>query len=349
MGAEPFYHTVVLNRLGVYHPHDGLDVFYSPESFTNADAWRGMPIIYAPSDGDDISHPDFDAVTNRQLPPEFRYVGYIDYAYIPDGTQRLEATCAITDAEVEQIARDGQLAPSSAFYADRIVEGKTARIVGTITPNHLLVFRQGACPTCYSNDDGAMFLNHAQKETVPTGSPRTASAVQFRNTTEKSETVDMDETEKGWLKQLYDKICVNNTQPEKTPEEKPMTNTADNERIAALEAQIATLTNTLAERDATIAKSEEAEAQRARDAAWDQIKNTLPRGWLGEQEAETRNEFENNKDAFYVKLMAHAAKMANSKRRAEGSCGCSEEREAMLANISEVSAKTGFKIITEEE
>ena len=72
MGAEPFYHTVVLNRLGVYHPHDGLDVFYSPESFTNTDAWRGMPLIYAPSDGDDISHPDFDAVTNRQLPPEFR-------------------------------------------------------------------------------------------------------------------------------------------------------------------------------------------------------------------------------------------------------------------------------------
>ena len=50
-----------------------------------------------------------------------------------------------------------------------------------------------------------------------------------------------------------------------------------------------------------------------------------------------------------MKLMAHAAKMANSKRRAEGSCGCSEEREAMLANINEVRAKTGFKILTEEE
>ena len=78
-----------------------------------------------------------------------------------------------------------------------------------------------------------MFLNRTKKEAAPTGSPWTASAVQFRNTTEKSETVDMDETEKSWLKQLYDKICVNNTQPEKTPEEKPMTNT-DSERIAAL-------------------------------------------------------------------------------------------------------------------
>ena len=345
MGAEPFYHTVVLNRLGVYHPHDGLNVFYSPESFVNTDAWRGIPIIYAPSDGDDISHPDFDAVTNRQLPPEFRYVGYIDYAYIPDGTTRLEAGCAITDAEVEQLARDGQLAPSSAFYADRIVEGATARIVGTITPNHLLVFKQGVCPTCYSNDDGAMFLNRTEK--VP-AELRATSSVQFRNITEKtSETVDMDETEKGWLKQLYDKICCENT-VEKTPEEKPMENT-DSERIAALEAQVATLTNTLKERDESIATFQQEAAQRARDAAWDQIKNTLPRGWLGEREAETRNEFENNKDAFYVKLMAHAAKMANSKRHAEGSCGCSEEREAMMANINEVSAKTGFKIITEEE
>ena len=344
MGAEPFYHTVVLNRLGVYHPHDGLDVFYSPESFVNTAAWRGIPIIYAPSDGDDISHPDFDAVTNRQLPPEFRYVGYIDYAYIPDGTTRLEAGCAITDAEVEQLARDGQLAPSSAFYADRIVEGTTARIVGTVTPNHLLVFKQGACPTCYSNDDGAMFLNHMAS---PAAS-QAGSSVKFRNVTEKvSETVDMNETEKGWLKQLYDKICCENT-VEKTPEETPMENT-DSERIAALEAQVAALTNTLKERDESIATFQQEAAQRARDAAWEQIKNTLPKGWLGEKEAETRADFENNKDAFYVKLMAHAAKYANAKHGANGSCGCNEVREAVMANLAEVEKSTGFKIIPEED
>ncbi len=334
MGGEPFYHSIILNRIAVYHPHDGRQVFYSPESFSNVESWRDIPVIYADTiDGRDISHPDFDAVTNHQLPEGFRYVGKIEQAYAPqEGTPRIEATISITDIDVEALARNGQLAPSTGFYADMVSDGETDRIVGFVTPNHLLVFKQGACPTCWSNDDGAMLMN-------------TGSRVVFTNVkTETENIMDSDSETKGWVKQLYEKFCVNT----KT-EETPMTDNSQTERIAALEAQIATLKNTIAERDATIAKSEADAAQRARDAAWEQIKNTLPKGWLGEKESETRAKFENSKDIFYAELMAHTAKFANSKRTAEGSCGCTEVREAVMANLADVEKHTGFKIITEED
>lgn len=339
MGGEPFYHSIILNRIGVYHPHDGRQVFYSPESFSNVDAWRGIPIIYAETtDGSDIAHPDFGAVTNHQLPEGYRIAGYIEYAYIPDrGTPRIEASCAITDVDVEVLARDGQLAPSTGFYADIVEEGSADRIVGFVTPNHLLVFKQGACPTCWSNDDGAMLMNAAK---------RIGSKAIFTNVRNEKESSNMEDSEtKGWIKQLYDKICAaNNT----VNEEAPMTDNT-NERIAALEAEVAQLTNAIKERDESIAKYASAETQRAQDAAWEQIKNTLPKGWLGEKEAETRAKFENSKDVFYAELMAHTAKFANAKRSADGSCGCPETREAVMANLADVEKNTGFKIVLEED
>lgn len=109
--------------------------------------------------------------------------------------------------------------------------------------------------------------------------------------------------------------------------------------------------NTVSEKDAkiaeltqTIEQMKSAEAQRLKDAAWEQIKNTLPAGWLGEKEAETRDKFENNKDQFYMDLMAHQHTFPNTKTEAEGkaSCGCPKEAEQLKNTVAEADSKLGY-------
>lgn len=307
--GEPFRHQVILQRLGSYLPNAGENVFYSPESFVNAEAWQGIPLAFVDAVGATITHPDFDAVSNHNLPDNYRVVGQIGWAYIPlEGQPRLEAILEITDAYVEQIARDGLLGLSTGFSAQIIPDGDGARIVGTVEPNHVLLFEQGACENCFPNDNGAMFLNVKENETM----------------TEDTEV-------KSMFQKIMDKL-TNTKEAAETPQAQPV---ADAEKVQ-LQNTIDALTNEL---DAMKADT----VQREKDAAWANIKNTLPEGWLGAKEAETRAEFENNKDAFYAKLMTHKAEFSNTKAQGASSCGCNASEEEMHKKaIMENTKKTGF-------
>ena len=307
--GEPFRHQVILQRLGSYLPNAGENVFYSPESFVNAEAWQGIPLAFVDAVGATITHPDFDAVSNHNLPDNYRFVGQIGWAYIPlEGQPRLEAILEITDAYVEQIARDGLLGLSTGFSAQIIPDGDGARIVGTVEPNHVLLFEQGACENCFPNDNGAMFLNVKENETM----------------TEDTEV-------KSMFQKIMDKL-TNTKEAAETPQAQPV---ADAEKVQ-LQNTIDALTNEL---DAMKADT----VQREKDAAWANIKNTLPEGWLGAKEADTRAEFENNKDAFYAKLMAHKAEFSNTKAQGASSCGCNASEEEMHKKaIMENTKKTGF-------
>lgn len=307
--GEPFRHQVILQRLGSYLPNAGENVFYSPESFVNAEAWQGIPLAFVDAVGATITHPDFDAVSNHNLPDNYRVVGQIGWAYIPlEGQPRLEAILEITDAYVEQIARDGLLGLSTGFSAQIIRDGDGARIVGTVEPNHVLLFEQGACENCFPNDNGAMFLNVKENETM----------------TEDTEV-------KSMFQKIMDKL-TNTKEAAETPQAQPV---ADAEKVQ-LQNTIDALTNEL---DAMKADT----VQREKDAAWANIKNTLPEGWLGAKEADTRAEFENNKDAFYAKLMAHKAEFSNTKAQGASSCGCNASEEEMHKKaIMENTKKTGF-------
>lgn len=307
--GEPFRHQVILQRLGSYLPNAGENVFYSPESFVNAEAWQGIPLAFVDAVGATITHPDFDAVSNHNLPDNYRVVGQIGWAYIPlEGQPRLEAILEITDAYVEQIARDGLLGLSTGFSAQIIPDGDGARIVGTVEPNHVLLFEQGACENCFPNDNGAMFLNVKENETM----------------TEDTEV-------KSMFQKIMDKL-TNTKEAAETPQAQPV---ADAEKVQ-LQNTIDALTNEL---DAMKADT----VQREKDAAWANIKNTLPEGWLGAKEADTRAEFENNKDAFYAKLMAHKAEFSNTKAQGASSCGCNASEEEMHKKaIMENTKKTGF-------
>ena len=307
--GEPFYHHVILQRLGSYLPNARQDVFYSPESFTNAEAWQGIPLVFAEVVDSTILHPDFDAVSNHDLPDNYRAVGQVGWAFLPqDGQPRLEAQLEITDAAVEQIARDGLLGLSTGFSAQIIPDGDRARIVGTVSPNHVLLFQQGACPNCFPNDNGAMFLNIKEDEIM----------------TEDNEV-------KSMFQKIMDKL-TNTKEAAETPQAQPV---ADAEKVQ-LQNTIDALTKEL---DAMKADT----VQREKDAAWANIKNTLPEGWLGAKEADTRAEFENNKDAFYAKLMAHKAEFSNTKAQGASSCGCDASEEEMHKKaIMENTKKTGF-------
>ena len=307
--GEPFRHQVILQRLGSYLPNAGENVFYSPESFVNAEAWQGIPLAFVDAVGATITHPDFDAVSNHNLPDNYRFVGQIGWAYIPlEGQPRLEAILEITDAYVEQIARDGLLGLSTGFSAQIIPDGDGARIVGTVEPNHVLLFEQGACENCFPNDNGAMFLNVKENETM----------------TEDTEV-------KSMFQKIMDKL-TNTKEAAETPQAQPV---ADAEKVQ-LQNTIDALTKEL---DAMKADT----VQREKDAAWANIKNTLPEGWLGAKEADTRAEFENNKDAFYAKLMAHKAEFSNTKAQGASSCGCNASEEEMHKKaIMENTKKTGF-------
>lgn len=326
--GEPFHHFAIIQRLGSYLTHDGRDVFYSPESFLNTEAWEGVPLIYSDVVEGAISHPDFEWVDGNNLPPEYRVVGRVGWAFVPrEGQPRLEAQLEITDAYVEQIARDGLLGLSTGFSAQTIPDGETDIITGTITPNHILLFQQGACPNCFPRDNGALFLNTKEKD---------------NNMSDDAET-------KSLLIQIRDKLFGNTAEVEPAAESAEAQPEAETS-YADLAAENEQLKNTVdaltQELDAIKAEA----AQREKDAAWANIKNTLPEGWLGAKEAETRAEFENNKDAFYQRLMAHKASFTNAKAMGTTSCGCKPTAEAQLVNaLEELKKKTGFRMHGMEE
>ena len=117
----------------------------------------------------------------------------------------MDGLITFSDDHAEQLAKLGKLAPSTGFWSIYRPESgkKSWKITGNVRPNHLLVFEQGACPNCYSNDNGAMFLNVKQETTM--------------------EPEPADTESKGWLKAIYEKLC--NTKPDATehiskPEEK---------------------------------------------------------------------------------------------------------------------------------
>lgn len=328
--GEPFYHDVILNRLGVYQRHNGRDVYYSPESFSDTDAWSRIPVIYAPSTGEDIDHPDHDAVRNGMIAEPYRRVGYVEYAYIPyEGESRLAAVLAIEDAEVEQQARDGLLAISSGFEAGHILmDNGTVIIAGTIRPNHVLVFPRGVCPNCWPNDNGSMFLNTTE-EGKPTAAP-------------------IDNETRGKIHQLWDRICNTKQNPEPAEPTNNTTMTEDTPNGAELEQLRAEIEQLRAE---NARHQAEAEA-RKRDETWNNIKAAveLPAGWLGDREPETRALYENNKDLFFVQLIQHNAKLPHN-NTAQGKCTCGTlDNVAETKNaLEEVRKSTGFCVKMEEE
>lgn len=323
-----YTHIATIQRLEVALEYSDIGrLFFSRDSFTNTEAWQGIPLVYVEVINEAVRHPDENDVTARTLKEGQRFVGYVAAAYIPkEGQPRLDAAVCITDAEVEALAKAGELGLSTGFGANiepaSPNEGEY-RIVGQVQPNHIAVFHQGACPNCYPRDHGALFLN-------------------LQETDKMTEETKLDAESRGLLQRIHDKLfAADNTQPEASAEPAGETMTETQEP----EVKTAELDNVAAEKDAiitelknTIEQMKQAEIQRQKDEQWETLKNSLPAGWLGEHEAETRKEFETSPAAFTLRVLNHTKTFANTEAKpAQGtaSCGCPKTAEAVKNTLDE--------------
>ena len=266
LSFENGIHEATLQRLGTYLKNGGKDIFYSPDSF-NPSKWDGIPVIYADvPPGQPLRHPSQEAVTAGSLPPGYRIVGKTSSPVLSDqGEPALRAQIEFTDPETETMANGGELSLSTGFTGGTIPEpGGRHRLVGETLPNHVLVFKRGACPNCFPNDNGAVFHN-CMEET-------------------------MTETQDGLFKSMKEFFTTsrNEIQVENAAELK-----TEIEKLRAENAALVT----------RIEANEQARQQEIKDANWAQFRNALPAGWLGDKEQETRAKFESDPGNLALKLI----------------------------------------------
>lgn len=326
--GEPYNHSAILQRLNVFHQNGGKNVYYSLSAFEQAEDWNNIPVFMAvdPTNG----HPeDFGLIENGHVPDGYKLVGHITGANIPsEGTARLEAELYLYDYKAQELAKSGNLALSTGFKSDirQLDEDGNFEIVGTVTPNHVLVFEQGITPNSYPNDQGAMLTN--QVEVIHMADE------------------EFTEKQKGFLTNLIEKLHAKNEVPLAEVEA-----VEENGEIEELKTRIAELEKALEERDALIAEKDRqllemqnACAQQKKDEEWEQMKNMCPSGWL-ENEAETRAQFEADPSAFALKLVNHKQQFANMQVSAEGTATASTAPvvDPIEQYVKESEAKFGVK------
>lgn len=278
-------HDVTLQRLDTLIKNNGRMVHYSQDAFKNVGAWVGVPVVYAETDGASLRHPTHEEVNSGNLPEGYSFAGRVSASNLnASGEPALKGKIEIDDPSLDDIVSKGEMSLSTGFGAT--IENSTGRdsITGVVAPNHVLMFRRGACPNCFPNDNSARFENIQEYE--------------------------MDEESKGLLKKISE--YFENLKPAEHVQEEIETMVDNTEEIKNLTDENATLKAKLEEME-NAAKLEKAEA------AWTEMKNILPEGWLGAKEAETRKEFEANPAAFAVKATKFNAENASAAKGAEGS------------------------------
>ena len=278
-------HDAVLQRLDTLIKNNGRMILYSENAFHDVQSWIGAPVIYAETDGHSLKQPTGRDVTAGNLPLGYSVVGRVTAANIGQGEPVLRGEIEIDDPAVDAMVAAGEMSLSTGFSASIANVDGQDKIVGSVAPNHVLIFKRGACPNCYPNDNSARFENIMEDET-------------------------MDDESKGMLKKIVE--YFENLKPAPSVQTEIKTMADNTEEIK----------NLAAERDALKAKveaMENAAVQTKKDAAWAEIKNVLPAGWLGEKEAESRAAFENNAAAFAVKLAKFTAANGAPAPKAEGS------------------------------
>ena len=279
-------HDVILQRLDTLIKNNGRMIHYTAEAFENVDAWRGIPVIYAKSNGKSLKHPDGASVTAGNLPAEYQTVGRVTGATKGTGEPVLRGVLQIDDPELDRKAAAGMLSLSTGFGGQIANINGQGKLTGQVTPNHVLIFDRGACPNCYPNDNSARFENIMEDD-------------------------PMDEESRGILKKISE--YFENLKPAENVQEEIKETMVDNtEEIKNLTDENATL-------KAKLEEMENAAILKEKEAAWIEMKNILPEGWLGAKEAETRKEFESNPAAFAVKATKFNAENATAAKGAEGS------------------------------
>lgn len=302
-------HNVTIQRLDVPHLNNGRQVIYPVDQFrANLNAWSGIPVIYdrGVDEGKAIAHPFFE-VNSPALELSDRYVkvGTFTDPEIPTtGEPIVRGQIAFSCQKTSELAANHALSLSTGLSAPTVpLENNRAIIAGAPVPNHILVFRRGACPNCYPNDAGARFENVSPIKEVD----------------------DMDEESKGLLKTLIEKIENLGKAPEQkkteetTMEDPKITEQLTNVQVenATLKVKVEQLTNELA----TATKLNEALSNKVMDLQFLTLVNTVvPQGWIDtpDKRATEEKEYRDNPGMYALKL----ARFLNTKpaeKPAEGS------------------------------
>ena len=264
-------HDVVFQRLDTLMKNNGQMVHYETESFRNTEDWVGIPVIYAKTNGATIEHPKREDVLSGNLPKGYSEVGTVTVAGIVNtGEPVLKGKINIYDLEVDGLTTQGKMSVSTGFTAGIENINGQHKLVGSVVPNHLLIFERGACPNCFPNDNSAWIEN-------------IVGGINYMD----------DDEAKGFFTKLVERLEGIKVADSAIDEVKDVTNTVD-------------FDNVVKERDemkAKLAEFENLAEQAKKDAEWAELKNMIPAGWMGEKEPETRKEFEAGNVAFTVKLM----------------------------------------------
>ena len=314
-------HDVVLQRLDTLIKNGGKMILYTPEAFQNVSDWVGVPVVYVQTEGGTVRHPSQNDVVKNTLPEGYRVVGRVIAANMGPGEPSLRGEIEIDDPALDTMAAAGQITLSTGFSASVANVNGQDKIVGNVVPNHVLIFKRGACRNCYPNDNSARFENTQQEED------------------------DMDDESKSFLKKIVEKLENLKAPEPATPPQKEEVKDMDE------------LKNVRDERDALKAKIEAIEnaaVQAARDTAWSEMKNALPVGWLGDKETDTRKEFETNPAAFSVKFAKFSAENSTPPKSAEGDeagkPGEDTAKQIEMKNlVADMGKRTGFVLVGGDE
>jgi len=311
-------HDVVLQRLDTLIKNNGRMILYSAESFQNVNQWVGIPVVYAESQVDPLKHPTGNEVMSGELPVNQRVVGRVTAANLGTGEPILRGEIVIDDPALDAMASAGEMSLSTGFSASIGNVNGQDKIIGNVIPNHVLIFRRGACRNCYPNDNSARFENLKEIDS-------------------------MDEESKGLLKKISE--YFENIKPAEHVQDEIKETKMDTEDMKNITEERDTL-------KAKIEAMENAAEVAKKDAAWTEIKNVLPAGWLGDKEAETRKEFENSASSFLVKHAKFVAENGAPAPKAEGSenGGTVQDMEnAVKAELKEFEQKYGLHFVGDDE
>jgi len=296
-----------LNRWMEYENADGskFKIFLDAEAFQGTEAaWDASPPIFAQEHPEDFALVESDIASALNTVKDYEgnpgsVPGTLtETQVIIPGQPRLVGRITFTDPRMQGLYDEGKLSLSTGFTCD---VGNDGHLVGKVRPNHVLVFVQD--DKIQPRDKAAMFLNteHIQEDNME--ATHAGRVISDKNQSRFKQAVDLLTTllneMSGRISDEEKKPCEN-TNPAPPEQDVPAKNQdkdADEMADAELKTQIEAANTTIAAKEAEIV-NRDAEIKTLKDqnlelsnkiaavekakkeAAWTDLKNTLPKGLI---------------------------------------------------------------------
>ena len=305
-------------------------IYLAREAFeSNLGDWEGVPVVFAQD------HPDPDAFAeNPEMALEKvkgRMVGTVRNPSIDmTGHPRLMAQLAIDDDDIDRLidegaANEAPVSLSTAFRCPAEEDGDRITLTGPVDPNHVLLFVEEG--DSQPGDKGAFILNRQNDEHEAQNLLRRLGTLITNLTKRKVTTMSNDDehTHEEEDEEEEEEVSEEEGSPEEEDEEeveeidegedrRPDSKSTPQEEDKDKPGTVAALSAALEEANGAITalRAENAQLRAAqaqfehleKDQKWLEMKAHLPKGMVhGDNEAESRKEFEANPAGFALKVL----------------------------------------------